>query len=107
VIPLMAADTIQFEYPQYQADEETGTVVVAVTRTPGGGQPASVAYATADQTATAGVDYAEAKGELRFEPGEELELISITLLNDALQEPSERASRCCSPRRRGPCWDLL
>ena len=63
---------------------------------PGGGAvspnaltPASVSFATADQTATAGQDYVATAGTLNFGVNETTKTITIPILQDNLQEGSE------------------
>ena len=51
--------------------------------------PLSVDYATADGTATAGLDYVALSGTLRFETNESSKTFSIPLLNDGLAEGPE------------------
>ncbi len=48
-----------------------------------------VDYATADVTATAGADYNAASGTLVFEPGATQRTVDVTIVDDALVEPSE------------------
>ncbi|WP_419908707.1 choice-of-anchor R domain-containing protein [Candidatus Poriferisodalis sp.] len=51
--------------------------------------PVSVHYATNDGTATTGADYTAASGTLTFAPGETHKTISVTLLDDAINESKE------------------
>ena len=51
--------------------------------------PVTVAYRTADGTATAGSDYTRASGKLRFAPGETEKTISVPVLDDAHDEGEE------------------
>ena len=54
-------------------------------------QPVTVAYATADDTATAGADYtAVSAGLLTFAPGARQRTLTVALLDDALEESEER-----------------
>ncbi len=52
----------------------------------------TVDYATADGTASAGSDYAAARGALRFAPGETEKTVSVSILDDAVDEGRERFS---------------
>lgn len=54
------------------------------------GKPISVAYATADGSATAPDDYLPASGEVTFDPGECARTIPVTIRGDRLKEPNER-----------------
>jgi ribosomal protein L35AE/L33A len=49
----------------------------------------SVDYATANGTATAGADYTAVGGTLTFAPGETSKTISVPVINDTTDEPSE------------------
>jgi DNA-binding beta-propeller fold protein YncE len=51
--------------------------------------PVSVAYATADGTATAGADYTAQAGTITFAPGQTSRTILLTTLDDTLSEPTE------------------
>jgi len=54
--------------------------------------PVTVDYATADGAATAGSDYLPTSGTLGFAPGVSTRTITVTVLGDGLQEPSETFS---------------
>ena len=54
------------------------------------GLAVTVAYRTVDGTAEAGLDYKSASGELRFEPGETTQTVSVETLEDGLSEDAER-----------------
>jgi CSLREA domain-containing protein len=83
-----AADTVQFTSSSYTTDEAMAARVV-VSRTLGTAGAASVAYATSDLTAQAGVDYAPASGTLHFAPGETTKTVDITIIDDTLRENKE------------------
>ncbi|MGI9251689.1 MAG: beta strand repeat-containing protein [Pseudohongiellaceae bacterium] len=51
--------------------------------------PASVAYATSDGTATAGMDYTDTSGTLSFAVGETMKTISVPVLDDGDYEPAD------------------
>ena len=52
----------------------------------------SVAFATADTGATAGVDYQSATGALTFDPGETLKSVFVQVIGDTAFEPTETFS---------------
>jgi chitinase len=54
-----------------------------------GSEPITVAYATGNDTATAGSDYQAASGTLTFAPGEMEKTITVPVKGDRLAEPSE------------------
>ncbi len=70
---------------------ERGAVLsFAVTLSRAGGRTVTVDYATADDTATEGEDYARATGTLSFPAGSTAALtIEVTVLDDLLDEPDE------------------
>lgn len=72
-------------------DEAAGTVTFTVTRSGSGvaGSASSVAFATADGTATAGADYTAASGVLNFAAGETVKTITVAIANDKLMESAE------------------
>ena len=51
--------------------------------------PVTVAYATADGTATAGSDYTAASGRLTFAPGETSKTIAVPIIGDTVVEADE------------------
>ena len=52
-------------------------------------QTVTVDWATADGTATAGQDYTAANGTLTFRPGETSKTVSITILDDSVEDDGE------------------
>ena len=50
----------------------------------------TVDYATADRTARAGSDYTAVQGALTFAPGETAKTVSVSVLDDAIDEGEER-----------------
>ncbi|MBW8878653.1 MAG: DUF1929 domain-containing protein [Acidobacteria bacterium] len=71
------------------ATGEAGPAVVAVTRSGGSTGTVTVQYSTADGTARAGSDYTATSGTLTFAAGETRKVLSVPILNDAVQEPDE------------------
>ena len=61
----------------------------AVTLSRAASGPVSVNYTTKDGTATTGTDYTTTSGTLTFAPGETHKTISVTLLNDTINEDKE------------------
>ena len=70
-------------------DESDGKAVFAVTLDVASGEAVTVDYATSDDTATAGVDYAAASGTLEFAAGDTSKTFEVTLADDALAEGDE------------------
>lgn len=81
---------LTFDSATYAAREGSGTARVTVVRAGGTSGVATVNFATADNTATAGVDYAAASGMLTWSDGDGAEqYIDVTLLNDGTSENDE------------------
>ncbi|MGI9105986.1 MAG: S8 family serine peptidase [Pyrinomonadaceae bacterium] len=95
-----ARDTFQFSAANYTANEGDGSLTVTVTRTGGNNLPATVEYATSDNTvgvrcdsnsgmASDRCDYTTTLGVLRFAAGETSKTITIYLTDDAFVEGTE------------------
>ncbi len=69
--------------------EADTTADFTVTLSAASGLTVTVAYATADGTATAGTDYTSTSGTLTFEPGITSQTISVPVLDDTLDEANE------------------
>ena len=68
---------------------EGGAVAFVVSASSASGRTVTVNYATEDDTAVVGEDYQAAQGMLTFAPGETSRTVSVTTLDDALDEPAE------------------
>ena len=76
------------------ADAETtegagATLEFAVTLSRAASAAVTVGYATADGTAVAGTDYTSASGTLTFDPGETSRTVSVTVLDDTVDDDGE------------------
>ncbi len=81
---------LQFGSATYSVGENAGSVTVFVTRTGGSGGAASVSYATADDSATAGSDYTSTSSELNWVDGDSTKKsFAVTINNDAIVESDE------------------
>ncbi|MEO5703099.1 MAG: Calx-beta domain-containing protein [Gammaproteobacteria bacterium] len=69
--------------------ERAGYAVIAVTRTDTTGN-ATVNFATSDGTAISGADFTAASGVLSFVTGDAVEIITVPITRDAIQEFNER-----------------
>ena len=69
----------------------TGTVnaVFTVTLSAASGLPATVHYATADGTATAGTDYTSTSGDLTFAPNELTKTVNVPVIGETVDESTE------------------
>ena len=71
------------------ATEGDGEMIFTVTLSVASSLEVSVDWKTSNGTATAGADYEERSGSLRFDPLETEQTITVTLLEDALDEADE------------------
>jgi len=70
-------------------DETAGLARFFVTLDRPSASPVSVAYATADDTATAGADFRAGSGVLYFAPGEMAKTVQVDIYDDVLTENAE------------------
>jgi subtilisin family serine protease len=82
-------DTIKFSVSSYTVNESAGAATITVKLSAASSLPVSVDYATSDETALAGVDYAATNGTLTFTPGETSKTFEVTILDDILAEADE------------------
>jgi hypothetical protein len=76
VIPL----TVEFSMASYTVSQAAGTATITVVRS-SAGQAGTVAFATSDGTAKAGVDYVTAAGVLSFAAGETEKTFTVSIIN--------------------------
>ena len=67
-----------------------GTMPFAVRLGAASGRTVTVAYETADGSATAGADYTRASGTLTFRAGTTVRTVAVPITDDALDEPEEQ-----------------
>jgi probable HAF family extracellular repeat protein len=67
----------------------TRTAAFVVTLSTASGGPVTVAFATANGTATAGSDYQAASGTVSFAPGETTKTVTVPVNGDRAGEPNE------------------
>jgi CSLREA domain-containing protein len=72
-----------------EGDSGTKPASFAVTLSQATTVPVTVAYATADGTATQPADYTAASGSLTFAPGETSKSVAVDVKGDLLEEPNE------------------
>ena len=72
-----------------EGNSGTTNAVFTVTLSPASSQTATVNYATADNTATAGLDYVATSGTVTFPPGSITQPVSVAVLGDTLFEGDE------------------
>jgi hypothetical protein len=92
-----AAGTLHFFIGAVSVAETDGHSTLAVQRSGGTTGAVTVAYATADGSATAGEDYAETEGILSWADGEGgVKSITVPITDDSVLEPSETFSATLS-----------
>jgi hypothetical protein len=70
---------LRFSTTSYVVQEDAGAATITVERDSGGGL-VTVAFATANGTAVAGVDYVAASGVLTFQPGQTVAAFQVPIL---------------------------
>ncbi len=78
--------------PQTVVEGQSASVTYQVSLSSASLVPVTVAFATSNGTAIAGSDYTATSGILSFAPGQTSQSITITLLNDSLNEADETFS---------------
>ncbi|MCI0632529.1 MAG: hypothetical protein L0206_01205, partial [Actinobacteria bacterium] len=79
----------RFQAATVSRSEAFPAAAITVTRTGGLAGPVSVQYATANGTATAGLDYVATTGVLPFAAGQASRTFTVSLLTDNLDETNE------------------
>lgn len=82
-------DVTSEEADAHDAPDHSPLLTLAVTLSAPSAQTVTVDWATADGTATAGLDYTPGSGTLTFPPGATVQPIDVTMLPDTLPEPAE------------------
>ena len=80
---------VSFGEATYSVGEAGVAAIITVSRSGGTDRAFSIDYATADLSATAGVDYMAASGTLYFADGENSQTFSVPILEDASPEGGE------------------
>jgi Zn-dependent metalloprotease len=80
---------VSFSDAVFNVSEADGTGVVTVSRTGGDSRAFTVDYATADLSASAGVDYTAVSGTLSFADGEASRTFSVPIFEDGEIEGNE------------------
>ena len=84
-----ATSSLQFESAAASTNEGSGSVEIFVTRAGDVSAPASVQYATSDDTATERADYTTALGTLHFAAGETRKAFRVLITDDSRVEGTE------------------
>jgi hypothetical protein len=83
------AGTLQLASVAYATAEGSASATITVSRSGGSASGVSVDFATSNGTATAGSDYQASAGTLTFAAGQTSLTFSVTILTDASDEPDE------------------
>ena len=87
------AGVAQFTASAYNVQEDSGNVIITVTRSGGSDGAVSVDFATMDGSALAGQDYTANAGTLSWADGDTTDrTITIAIIDDVLPEPAESFS---------------
>lgn len=83
---------VEFSAPEYSISENfvTGSATITIRRTGSIQLPATITFATADLTATAGADYSTVNTTVTFAPGESMRTIAVPISDDSIVEGDER-----------------
>ncbi len=82
-------DAVVVSVGDVSVDESSGTATFKVTLSGAASESVSVLVSTADGTAVSGSDYESLSKTLTFSPGQTQKWVTVTVLNDGVQEPSE------------------
>ncbi|MYI35120.1 MAG: hypothetical protein F4118_01645, partial [Acidimicrobiaceae bacterium] len=82
--------TFAFSSATASVGEGAGNLTVTVNKTGATELPSSVAYETADGTATAGKDYTAASGTLAFAASDTAKTFTVAIVDDVLHEGNEQ-----------------
>jgi dienelactone hydrolase len=80
---------LAFEFSNYWAREDEGSVLIGVVRSDDGNFPITVDVISSDGTAKAGLDYIGVTNTLSFASGETVKLFAVPIPKDGLREPNE------------------
>jgi uncharacterized repeat protein (TIGR01451 family)/uncharacterized delta-60 repeat protein len=78
-----------FSQPVFVVNENGGSALITVSRTPQGTGPVRVDFATSDNTAVNGLDYRGTNGTLVFAPGQLTAFFQVPIIDDIIGEGNE------------------
>ena len=89
-LPRLQPGSVQLSSATYSVNENGGTVTITAMRTGGSSGAASVSYATANGSATAGSDYTARSGTLTWADGDSAnKTFTVPILDDSILEGNE------------------
>ena len=80
---------VQFSAGNFSVGEAAGTATITATLSAASQWTITANYATSNGTALAGSDYLAATGTLTFTPGVTMTTFTVSVMDDALDEPNE------------------
>lgn len=87
------------------ADENAGQIQFAIRRLTAFGSTSRIRVNTRNGTATSPGDYSAASATLTFAPGEINKVVTITINNDTIREPTESFALKLTPVSNARLWD--
>ena len=81
--------SLQFSSASYNVSEDGGSITITVNRSGSTAGTVGVTYSTLDVTASGSSDYTGVAGTLTFAPGESSKTITISILDDTINEGNE------------------
>lgn len=88
-VQILNTGSFDFEWDQYFVQEDEVAVQVGISRNAHLEIPAALDVYTVDGPARAGLDYVSVSNRVRFETGERLQLVTVSILEDTLREGPE------------------
>ncbi|MBV8858061.1 MAG: DUF4214 domain-containing protein [Acidobacteria bacterium] len=83
---------LQFDASAYSVSENAGTATITVNRVGGSAGATSVNFVITGNTATSGSDFVPANTTLNFADGETSKTVTVTIIDDAVNERDEFAN---------------
>ncbi|HEV8580680.1 MAG TPA: Calx-beta domain-containing protein, partial [Thermoanaerobaculia bacterium] len=100
-------NSFEFSAAAYPVSESTRTVTITVVRTGASAAVAKVSYVTSGGTASRGIDYRFASGDLNFGAGEKSKTFSVAIIPDSLTESDETINLALSGPTEGASLGAL
>ncbi|MFL6283527.1 MAG: Calx-beta domain-containing protein [Pyrinomonadaceae bacterium] len=89
---VLSGGALQFDASAYTVNENAGTATITVNRVGGSAGAASVNFSITGNTASSGSDFAPANATLNFADGETSKTVTVTIIDDAVNERDEIAN---------------
>jgi uncharacterized delta-60 repeat protein len=89
---VLSGGALQFDASSYTVNENAGTATITVNRVGGSAGATSVNFVITGNTASSGSDFAPANATLNFANGETSKTVTVTIIDDAVNERDEFAN---------------